>query len=87
MLAKVHREMFGQSSERGKLLVEQLELAIEDLEATQAEEEIKAEIVAPGAAKDRRARAPRGPRKLPDNRPVERVVEPAPSVIGARIRL
>ena len=39
--------MFGQSSERGKLLVEQLELAIEDLEETQAEEETKAEIAAP----------------------------------------
>jgi hypothetical protein len=32
---------FGQSSERGKLLVEQLELAIEDLEETQAEQEPK----------------------------------------------
>jgi transposase len=37
MLAKARREQFGQSSERGKLLVEQLELAIEDLEETQAE--------------------------------------------------
>jgi transposase len=32
MLAKARREQFGQSSERGRLLVEQLELAIEDLE-------------------------------------------------------
>ena len=30
MLAKARREQFGQSSERGKLLVEQLELAIEE---------------------------------------------------------
>ena len=73
---------FGQSSERGKLLVEQLELAIEDLEETQAEEEAKAENAAPGASKDRRSRAPRGPRKLPDNLPVERVVEPAPCACG-----
>src|SRR6266849_9689843 len=42
MLAKARREQFGQSSERGKLLVEQLELAIEDLEETQAEQETKA---------------------------------------------
>ncbi len=41
MLAKARREQFGQSSERGKLLVEQLELAIEDLEETQAEQEAK----------------------------------------------
>src|ERR1700722_8901689 len=41
MLAKARREQFGQSSERGRLLVEQLELAIEDLEETQAEQETK----------------------------------------------
>ena len=40
-LAKARRQTYGQSSERGKLLVEQLELAIVDLEATQAEEETK----------------------------------------------
>ncbi len=70
-LAKARREHFGQSSERGKLLVEQLELAIEDLEETQAEEETKAEIAAPEPAKAPRRRAPRGPRKLPDNLPLE----------------
>ncbi len=78
MLAKARREQFGQSSERGKLLVEQLELAIEDLEETQAEQETKAEIAAPEAAKQR-AQNPRPPRRpLPDNLPVERIVEPAP---------
>src|SRR6266568_9039634 len=78
MLAKARRAQFGQSSERGKLLVEQLELAIEELEETQAEQEAKAEIAAPEAAKDRRARNPRRPRRpLPDNLPVERIVEPA----------
>jgi transposase len=82
LLAKARREQFGQSSERGKLLVEQLELAIEDLEETQAEEESKAEIAAPKTAAEKRQRAPRGPRKLPDNLPVERVVEPAPCACG-----
>jgi transposase len=89
-LAKARRETYGQSSERSKLLVEQLELAIEDLEETQAEEETKAEISAPETAKAPRRRAPRGPRKLPDNLPVERIVEPAPCVCGkcggARLR-
>ncbi|HYA80755.1 MAG TPA: IS66 family transposase zinc-finger binding domain-containing protein, partial [Methylocystis sp.] len=89
-LAKARREHFGQSSERGKLLVEQLELAIEDLEETQAEEEAKAEISAPEPVKAPRRRPQRGPRKLPDNLPVERVVEPAPCVCGkcggARLR-
>ena len=82
LLAKARHETYGQSSERGKLLVEQLELAIEDLEETQAEEETKAEIAAPETAKEKRKRSPRGPRKLPDNLPVERIVEPAPCACG-----
>lgn len=61
------------------MLVEQLELAIEDLEETQAEQETKAEIAAPEAAKEKRAQSPRLARRpLPDNLPVERLVEPAP---------
>src|SRR5471032_2609270 len=63
MLAKARREQFGQSSERGRLLVEQLELAIEDLEETQAEQETKAEIAVPEAAKQKRAQNPRPPRQ------------------------
>ncbi len=82
LLAKARREHFGQSSERGKLIVEQLELAIEDLEETQGQEEAKAEIAAPAAVAEKRKRSPRGPRKLPDNLPVERVVEPAPCACG-----
>jgi len=90
LLAKARHERFGQSSERGKLLVEQLELAIEDLEETQAEQETRAEIATPEAANAKRRREPRGPRKLPDNLPVERIVEPAPCACGkcgsARLR-
>ncbi len=82
LLAKARHERFGPSSERGKLLVEQLELAIEDLEETQAEEEAKAEIAAPETARAQRRRRPRGPRKLPDNLPIERIVEPAPCACG-----
>ena len=81
-LAKARRERFGQSSERGKLLVEQLELAIAELEETQAEEETKAEIAAPETARAPRRPPQRGPRKLPENLPVERVIEPAPCVCG-----
>jgi transposase len=90
LLAKARHESYGQSSERAKLIVEQLELAIEDLQETQAEDEAKAEIAAPDAAKEKRRRSPRGPRKLPDNLPVERIVEPAPCACGkcggARLR-
>jgi transposase len=90
LLAKARREKFGQSSERGKQLIEQLELAIEDLEETQGAEEAKAEIAAPEATKEKHRRVPRGPRKLPEDLPVERVVEPAPCACGkcggARLR-
>jgi transposase len=82
-LAKARGEQFGQSSERGKQLIEQLELAIEDIEETQAEEETKAEMAAPKAAQEKRARTPRPPRKpLPENLPVERIVEPPPCACG-----
>ncbi|CAN2536057.1 hypothetical+protein [Methylocapsa aurea] len=69
LLAKARREAFGQSSERAKLLVEQLELAIEDLEEAQGAEEAKADLAAPKAGKTRAPRGPRGPRKLPENLP------------------
>jgi len=89
-LAKARHERFGQSSERGQLLVEQLELMIEDLEETQTEEETRAEMTAMASARTQRRRQRRGPRKLPDNLPVERVVEAAPCVCGrcggARLR-
>jgi transposase len=64
MLAKARREQFGQSSERGKLLIDQLELAIEDLEETQAEQETKAEIEASEATKEKRAHNPRAPCRM-----------------------
>jgi hypothetical protein len=63
MPAKARRGQLGQSSERGKLLVVQLELAIEDLEKTQDEQETEAEIAAPGAAKEKRTQDPRSPRQ------------------------
>lgn len=89
MLAKARREKFGQSSERGKLLIEQLEFAIADLEETQAEEETKAEM-ASGPQKRTRTGVRPPPRPLPDNLPRERVLYPAPCACarcgGTRLR-
>lgn len=83
MLTKARREQYGQSSERGRLLVEQLELAIEDLEEAQPEHETKAEIAAPGAVREKRANQHRQTRRLlPDHLPVERIVEPSPCACG-----
>jgi transposase len=83
MLAKARREQYGQSSERARHLIEQLELAIEDLEETQAAEEAEVEMTALETVKEKQARSPRPPRRpLPDNLPVERVVEPPPCACG-----
>jgi transposase len=92
LIAKLRREQFGQSSERGRLLVEQLELAIADVEESQGEAEAEADIVAPAAAAAAREhRTRRSPRPvLPADLPVERIVYPAPCACakcgGARLR-
>src|SRR4051794_4135251 len=50
LLAKARREQFGQSSERGKRLVEQLELQLAELEETTAEDEAAVEAARAKAA-------------------------------------
>jgi transposase len=83
-LEKARRARFGQASERGRQVVEQLELAITDLEETQAEIETTADIAAPATPAPRSGSDRRKParRPLPDHLPRERVVYPAPCVCG-----
>src|SRR5690242_11609748 len=80
LLAKARREQYGQTSERGKRLIDQLELQLAELEETAAEDELAAEAVAAGAdtlvAAHVRQRPPRRP--LPAPLPRERVVVPPP---------
>ena len=80
LLAKARREQYGQSSERGAKLVDQLELQLAELEETVAEDEAAAELAAPPAPLEARARPGRKParRPLPENLPRERIVYPAP---------
>ena len=89
LIAKLRREQFGQSSERGRLLVEQLELAIVDVEESQGAAEAEADIAAPTAARQTRPTRSQRP-SLPDDLPVERVVYPAPCACarcgGTRLR-
>ncbi len=79
MIAKLRHEQFGASSERGSKLLDQLELQLEELEATAAEDEA---VLDPDAA-ERAGRRPvrrkpvRGP--LPAHLPRERVVIPGPT--------
>src|SRR6185312_2234731 len=78
LITKMKRDRFGQSSERGQHLLDQMELQLEELEASAAEEE--AAIASPdtmsvvGFTRRKPVRAP-----LPVHLPRERVVIPAPS--------
>ena len=79
LIAKMKRERFGQSAERGRKLLDQLELQLEDLEASAAEDAIAAGTAESEPTTVRsfaRKRPVRGP--LPAHLPRERVVVPAP---------
>src|SRR5271167_3987865 len=81
LIAKLRRDRFGQSSERGRRLLDQLELQLEELEADAAEDEGAAEAAQAqlpetvrGFTRRKPVRAP-----LPAHLPRERVVIPGPS--------
>src|SRR5258707_6435782 len=88
VIAKLRRQQYGQSSERGRKVLDQLELQLEELEAETSENAVAAEDKAAGAAvksfaRQRPARAP-----LPAHLPRERVIIPAPCacpVCGGRL--
>jgi transposase len=78
LIAKLRREQYGQSSERGRRLLDQLELQLEELEASVAEDEAKA-VPSDGTAvrpftRKKPVRAP-----FPAHLPRERVVIPGPT--------
>src|SRR5229473_2765592 len=78
VIAKLRREQYGQSSERGRKVLDQLELQLEELEAETSENAVTAEDKAAGVAvksfaRQRPVRAP-----LPAHQPRERVGIPAP---------
>src|SRR6476646_2199260 len=80
-IAKLTRQLFGQRSERTVRLLDQMELALEELESSVTEDEIVAEravakttnVVA--FTRKRPARQP-----FPEHLPRERVIEPRPTV-------
>ena len=90
-IAKLTRELYGQHSERSVRLLDQMELAFEELESSATEDELAAERA---AAKTTnvvafiRKRPSREP--FPEHLPRERVVEPGPSTCqccgSARLR-
>jgi len=90
-IAKLKRQIYGPRSERTARLIEQMELELEELEATATQDEIAAELaaaktttVAPYARK-RPSRQP-----FPEHLPRERVIVPGPTTCaccgGGRLR-
>ena len=78
LIAKMKRDRFGQSSERGRRLLDQLELQLEELEANATEDAAAAGKADPTTVRGFTRKKPvRGP--LPAHLPHERVVIPAPS--------
>ena len=78
-IAKLRHQLYGQRSERAARLIEQMELGLEEAEATATEDEIAAEHAAArttNVAAFARKRPSRQP--FPEHLRRERVVEPAP---------
>ena len=78
LIAKLRHEQFGASSERGRKLLDQLELQLEEVQAAAAEDEaaLGPEMEGMAARKALRRKPVRGP--LPAHLPRERVVVPGP---------
>ena len=81
-IEKMRRELYGSRSERGRKLLDQMELELEDLESAAAEDEIAAEMATAKAngTPGSRARAPQaGAQAIPPHLPRERVIVPGPT--------
>ena len=79
-IAKLKREQYGASAERTRRLLDQMELQLEELEASATEDELAAETAAAKTttvAGFTRARPARRP--FPEHLPRERVVVPGPA--------
>jgi transposase len=81
-IEKLKRELHGSRSERGRKLLDQMELDLEDLQASASQDELAAEMSAKAAGTTfvpahRRKKPVRGP--LPEHLPRERVIVPGPT--------
>src|SRR5712672_2142095 len=90
-IAKLTRQLYGQHSERTVRLLDQMELAFEELESSATEDEIAAESAVAkttNVAAFTRKRPARQP--FPEHLPRERVIVPGPTAClccgGARLR-
>src|SRR5450830_293546 len=90
-IEKLNRDRYGPRSERAARLMDQLELTLEELEATATEDELAAEMAAAKTTKVASFTRKRPSRKpFPDHLPRERVIVPGPTACtccgGGRLR-
>jgi len=83
-IEKMRRELYGSRSERGRKLLDQMELELEDLEATATEDNIAAEKAAAEASGETtlipaHARGKPSRKPFPEHLPRERVIVPGPA--------
>ena len=79
MIEKLRRALYGRRSERSERLLDQLELALDDVTASKTEDELAAEKAAAGSTEVKgfvRCKPARKP--FPEHLPRERVVVPGP---------
>ncbi len=77
-IEKMRRALYGQKSERKERLLEQMELNLEDLQATATEDDLAAEQAAPTTTVQSFTRRKPSRKPFPEHLPRERVVIPAP---------
>ena len=79
-IEKMRRELYGQRSERSARLLDQMELELEELEATASEDELAAERAAAAGTTVRSFTRKKPSRKpFPEHLPRERIVVPGPT--------
>ena len=80
MIEKLRRALYGQRSERKERLLDQLELALDDLTADASEDDLAAEKAAAATTEVKGfVRRKRGRKPFPEHLPRERVVVPGPT--------
>mgnify|MGYP001822771709 CR=1 FL=1 len=81
LIEKLRRELYGRRSERKAVLIEQLSLELEELQARATEDELRAEAAAKATTTQVQGFTRRTPARkpFPEHLPRERIVLPAPT--------
>ena len=78
LIAKLRRELYGRRAERSTVLIEQLSLELEELQASASDDELRAEATATHQVRGFTRRKP-ARKSFPAHLPRERIVIPGPS--------